>query len=84
MRIYCENGFLVKFKAWFSSMIFPATTEKCLRFWYILSGNNVATLKVLISYEDGTQKIIWLTSVDKGNQWNEGSVSFDSDEMSYK
>ena len=65
-------------------MIFSETAQRCLRFWYILSGSNVGTLKVFIHYEDGDKKLIWQTSTDKGLQWNEGTVSFNSQEMTYR
>jgi hypothetical protein len=65
-------------------MIFSETSQRCLRFWYILAGNNVGTLKVFLSFEDNTKKLIWQTSTDKGIEWNEGTVSFNSEGMTYR
>jgi hypothetical protein len=65
-------------------MIFSSTAQKCFKFWYILNGNNVGTIKVFISYEDGNRKLLWQTSTDKELNWFEATVGFDSQGMTYK
>lgn len=81
-QIYFINKFDTK--AWLNSMFFSTTNQKCFRFWYILNGNSVGTIKVFIYYEDGTKKLVWQLSTENQLNWYEGTVGFESAEMTYK
>lgn len=65
-------------------MIFKSTTNRCLRFWYTLTGNSIGTIRVDIEYDTGEKETIWALSADKGDQWLEGTVGFNSKSMTYR
>lgn len=55
-----------------------------MRFWYSLNGNDIGTIRVEIIYENNIKEIIWQLSADKGSDWLEGTVGFNSRNMTYK
>jgi hypothetical protein len=55
-----------------------------MRFWYSLNGNNIGTLRVELIYENNAKEIIWQLSADKGSQWLQGTVGFNSKNMTYR
>jgi hypothetical protein len=65
-------------------MIFPETTNRCMKFWYHMNGNGIGVLKVVLSYDNKQTERIWQLSKDKGDQWFEGRVGFNSKNMTYK
>jgi hypothetical protein len=71
-------------QAWLSSLIFSETKSRCMRFWYSLNGNNIGTLRVELIYENNAKDIIWQLSSDKGSQWLQGTVGFNSKNMTYR
>lgn len=65
-------------------MIFSTTNNRCLRFWYTLSGNNIGKIRVDIVYDNKQKETIWQLSADKGDQWLEGTVGFNSKNLTYR
>ena len=65
-------------------MIFTETKNRCLRFWYTIYGNSIGTVRVEIIYENDVREILWQLSRDKGDQWLEGTVGFNSKNMTYR
>lgn len=55
-----------------------------MRFWYSLNGNDIGKIRVEIIYENNVKEIIWQLSADKGSDWLEGTVGFNSRNMTYK
>jgi hypothetical protein len=71
-------------KAWLQSMIFPVTSGRCLKFWYHMNGDGIGTLRVVIWYDNSQKEAIWQLSKEKGDKWYEGTVGFNSRNMTYK
>ena len=71
-------------QAWLSSLIFSETKNRCMRFWYSINGKDIGTLRVELVYENNAKEIIWQLSADKGSQWLQGTVGFNSKNMTYR
>ena len=71
-------------KAWFSSLIFSPTSGRCLKFFYHMNGDGIGTLSINLVYDNGKKSTIWEQSGDKGDQWLEGNVGFDSMGLTYR
>jgi hypothetical protein len=65
-------------------MIFPATSERCFKFWYHMNGDGIGILRVVIWYDNGEREVIWQLSKEKGDKWFEGTVGFNSKSMTYR
>ncbi|XP_074507832.1 MAM and LDL-receptor class A domain-containing protein 1 [Sebastes fasciatus] len=64
-----------------SDVFQPSTRGHCLTFWYHMYGNHVGTLKVYINdrkmHTGGTEEgaLKWIETGNKGDKWQEASVS---------
>lgn len=65
-------------------MLFSETTSRCLRFWYSINGNNIGAIRVEIIYDSSNKDVIWQLSKDKGDQWQEATVGFNSKNTTYR
>ena len=65
-------------------MIFESTNTRCLRFWFHMNGDGIGALQIEIVYDNGQKETIWILGRDKGDQWFEGTVGFNSKNMTYK
>jgi hypothetical protein len=54
-----------------------------MRFWYSINGKDIGKIRIELVYGE-EREIIWQLSSDKGSQWLEGNVGFNSKNMSYK
>ncbi len=56
-----------------------------MRFWYSINGRDVGKIRIELVYGNNLdQEIIWQLSSDKGSQWLQGNVGFNSKNMTYK
>lgn len=49
-----------------------------------MNGDGIGTLRVDIVFENSLRKTIWQLSSDKGDQWLEAKVGFNSNNMTYR
>lgn len=61
-------------KASLLSPNFPATTQKCLSFYYFMAGEGLNTLSVGFKNSDGL-KMLWKRVGPQGNRWNHATVN---------
>ncbi|XP_077978860.1 MAM and LDL-receptor class A domain-containing protein 1-like [Glandiceps talaboti] len=72
--------------AYLESQQFTATDSRglCLHFWYHMYGAHIGSLNVWLKKSSTNQEMIWSDSGDKGDVWNEGTVSVKSTVSSYQ
>ncbi|KAK2540965.1 Tmprss15 [Columba guinea] len=57
------------------SLPLVSSDPSCLSFWYFMYSPNVYRLRVIISNEHGSEKIIFQKEGNYGNNWNYGQVT---------
>lgn len=50
-------------------------SERCLNFYYVLSGEKVGSLKLFIRNMKGGSKLIWEKSGNQGDEWKPGAAT---------
>ena len=49
-----------------------------------MNGDGIGTININLVYDNGKKVTIWEQSGDKGDQWLEGHVGFDSLGLTYR
>ncbi|ESO97870.1 hypothetical protein LOTGIDRAFT_152977 [Lottia gigantea] len=73
-------------KAWMLSQIFPPnpTTGRCLQFWYVMNGQTVDTLNILLRVSGLPDYTLWTLSGSQGTTWMSAQAPIPTNKHSYQ
>ena len=65
-------------KARLISPKYPATSWRCMTFFYHMYGSGIGTLNIYLKAQNQLGPSVWTESGDHGNQWNKGQATINS------
>ncbi|XP_022790685.1 uncharacterized protein LOC111330143 [Stylophora pistillata] len=82
--LYAETSGIARGdKAQLVSRTFPATTGRCMTFWYHMYGSGMGELNVYVNIT-GTKLKVWSMSGDQGDEWKMARVTLVSKSFQYQ